>query len=244
MPPSTTKRSKPRGRPLQAKHLDTLRENLNEVSQLLKIHSKIAGPTVGAKHDVEVLNKSGIVLLVACWEAFVEDLATIAFQLQLKRANYPNDFPSEVLLAVAKRIKEDRAYEKRVWELAGEGWKTVLRQYQDSSLKLIRRFHTPKPQPIDDLFKSLLGIARISKKWSWQLCTPAKARRRLEKLVTLRGEIAHRVSVDRSVRKKDVENAGDLIARLAVATHNAVNNTLRKRFGHRPWPDVRWGSGR
>jgi hypothetical protein len=225
--------STPKGRPPQAKHIDALRENLDEVVRLLEIHTQIAGPTVGAKHNVEVLNKSGIVLLVACWEAFVEDLATSAFKLLLRRAQAPRDFPTKVLIAVSKRLREGD--ERRIWDLAGEGWKTVLRQHQDSNLKRIRSFHTPKPSNIDDLFESLFGITKITKKWSWRQCTPARARARLEALVKLRGEIAHRVSVGRSVRKKDVAAAGELILRLAAATHNAVNKNFGNRFGHLPW---------
>ena len=62
----------------------------------MEIHTKIAGPTVGAKHNVEVLNKSAIVLLVACWEAYVEDLAGVSFRLLLRRAKRPDAFPSKV----------------------------------------------------------------------------------------------------------------------------------------------------
>jgi hypothetical protein len=232
---------RPIGRPPKARHLDTLLANLKEVERLLEIHTKIAGSTVGAKHKVEVLNKSGIVLLVACWEAFIEDLAEVSFRLQLRRAKRPEIFPSKVLALASKKLREDKD-ERRVWDLAGDGWKTVLRDHQDQVLKrYIGNFNTPKPKQIDELFSSLIAVPKVSKKWSWHRCTPAKARARLDKLVTLRGAIAHRVSAPRSVRKSDVEYAASFIGRLAVATHNAVNTSLSTRLGHPPWQEYIYG---
>jgi hypothetical protein len=49
-------------------HVRLLVSNVVEVESLLKIHRKLTGPGPGRRH-VEVLNKSGIVVLVACWEA-------------------------------------------------------------------------------------------------------------------------------------------------------------------------------
>jgi hypothetical protein len=228
---------KPIGRPPKAKHLDTLLANLKEVARLLEIHTKIAGPNVGAKHKVEVLNKSGIVLLVACWEAYIEDLAEASFRFLLRRARQPDLFPSKVLAHASKRLREDKD-ERRVWELAGDGWKTVLRNHQEQVLRrYVGNLNTPKPKQIDELFSSLMGVSNISKKWSWHRCSPAKARARLNKLVTLRGAIAHRVSAPRSVRKNEVEQAATFVGRLAVATHNAVNTNLGARLGHRPWKE-------
>ena len=225
------------GRPPKARHLDTLLANLKEVERLLEIHTKIAGSTVGAKHKVEVLNKSGIVLLVACWEAFIEDLAEVSFWLQLRRAKRPDIFPSKVLTLASKKLREDKD-ERRVWDLAGDGWRTVLQHHQDQVLKrYIGNLNTPKPKQIDELFSSLIAVPRMSKKWSWHKCTPAKARSRLDKLVTLRGAIAHRVSAPRSVRKSDVEHAASFIWRLAVATHNAINTCLSARLGYPPWQE-------
>ena len=60
---------------LQQPPLKQFLQNLAEVERLLEIHSQVAGAGRGRKHNVEVLNKSAIVLLVACWEAFIEDLA-------------------------------------------------------------------------------------------------------------------------------------------------------------------------
>ncbi len=234
----TTK--KVRGRPPKAKHLDTLLDNLKEVERLLEIHTEVSGSDVGAKHEVEVLNKSGIVLLVACWEAFIEDLAESSFELLLRRAKEPTFFPIKVLNIVSKKLRDDKD-ERRIWDLAGEGWKTVLCNHQNSVIKrYIGTFNTPKPKQIDELFDSLIGLSKISKKWSWHKCKPAQARQRLERLIILRGEIAHRVSVTHSVRKSKVIQATAFIGRLAIASHNAVNASLSSRLGHNPWVEYQY----
>ena len=119
--------------------------------------------------------------------------------------------------------------------------KTVLRNHQNSVIKrYIGNLNTPKPKQIDELFDSLLGLSKISKKWSWHKCKPAQARGRLEKLITLRGEIAHRVSATRSVHKSDVTQATSLIDRLAITSHNAVNASLRNRLGHSVWQEYQY----
>jgi hypothetical protein len=233
---------RPRGRPPEVRHLKSLYDNLVEVALLLEIHRQIAGPTVGAKHNVEVLNKSGIVLLVACWEAYVEDLAGESFKLLLRRAKDPNAFSTKVLIAASKALREDKDA-RRVWDLAGDGWRTVLRNHQGQVVRrYIGNLNTPKPDRIDELFASLLGLSSVSRRWSWRKCNPAQARARLNRLVELRGSIAHRVSTPRSVQKKDVVNSADFVGRLAVATHNAVSAYLGTALGHRPWDDYSYRS--
>ena len=233
-------RARPPGRPPKARHLDTLLANLKEVKRLLEIHTQISGQTVGARHNVEVLNKSGIVLLVACWEAYVEDLASVSFHLLLRRAKQPNDFPGTVLVLASRSLRENKD-ERRVWELAGEGWKAVLRGHGEQMLKrYVGNFNTPKPKQIDELFASLIALPKVSKKWSWHKCKPADARARLNRLVSLRGAIAHRVSTPRSVLKRHVVHATSFVGRLAVATHNAMNKSLGARLGHRPWRDYEY----
>jgi hypothetical protein len=230
MPPK-----KPRGRPPKSKHLDTLLSNMSEVARLLEIHAQIAGPTVGQKHRVEVLNKASVVLLVACWEAFVEDLAESAFNLLLRRVKSPLDLPKKVMAMVSKKVKEEKD-DRRLWEIVGDGWRAVFDTHKAAVLsRYLDSFNTPKPEQIDGLFEELLGISTLSKKWSWHKCPPAKARLRLLKLVGLRGDIAHRVSAPKAVQKRYVVEASGLVRRLAICSHNAVNGVLKGRLGFEPW---------
>ncbi len=69
-----------------ADHMETLIANVGEVRRLLGIHERLTAKKVRRREGVEVLNKSGIVLLVACWEAFVEDLAVPSFEALVAQA--------------------------------------------------------------------------------------------------------------------------------------------------------------
>ena len=74
-------------------HLKSLLNNASEVERLVEIHAKVAGKGRGRRIGVEVLNKSAIVLLVACWESFIEDVASSAFNIILDKAKTPEAFP-------------------------------------------------------------------------------------------------------------------------------------------------------
>lgn len=78
----------------------------------------------------------------------------------------------------------------------------------------------------------------------WELAgnvSNAKIKQSLEDLVTLRGEIAHRVVSSRSVLKRDVEAATELVQRLAVTSSNVVRQFLLARGKWEPWQEYSYG---
>lgn len=216
-------------------HLN-LWKNLQEVNRLLEIHARVAGKKRGRKHNVAVLNKSAVVLLVACWEAFIEDLAEDAFSIMLSRAKRHTVFSNRVLAESVKPLKEaDNPAD--LWQLAGDGWRDVLRKHKAALFERhIGKLNTPKPEQVDNLYESLLGIKKVSNTWHWGRTTPDDARDLLEDLVSLRGSIAHRVAASRKVLKKDVRKQTDFINRIAVQTSNAVRQSFLTATGKEPWP--------
>jgi hypothetical protein len=217
-------------------HIANFNSNVAEVLRLLEIHEELTGTGPGRRSQVEILNKSGIVLLVACWEAYVEDLAEIAFEFLFARAKSPDAFPAKVLTLASRELRE-AADQRRVWELAGDGWRTVLERHHTAVLQAnIGTLNTPKPEQIDALFQQLLGLSSLSSAWTWHRTQSTKACARLTALVNLRGDIAHRVRSTRSVKKQDVSRAGVFLDRLAAASSNEVRRFLRSRTGEFPWP--------
>ena len=211
-------------------------ENMDEVGNLVALHERHTGTAAGRRFGVEILNKSGIVLLTACWEAFIEDTASTAFEYVLKKTADPSKLPSSVPKRVAKAVRDDK-HELRPWDLAGDGWRKVLAEYKDKMLhSQVRFFNTPKAGNIDALFEDLLGLPRISDVWHWHKMTAAKARDRLADYIELRGDIAHRVKTSKSVHKQSVTNYGDFVGRLAAATANATSEHVRSLVGSYPWP--------
>jgi hypothetical protein len=227
--------------PASFQHILNLNDNVLEVLRLVEIHEALTGKGRGRRRRVEVLNKSGIVLLVACWEAFVEDLASAAFDFLFQKAADHSVFPAKVLARASKDIRTS-SDARRVWELAGTGWQQVLQQHRTDVLaEFVRSLNTPKPEQIDGMFEALIGISSLSSAWTWKNVTATAARRRLTALVTLRGDIAHRVTTSKNVKKVDVIRASELIDRLAVASSNHVREFLHQRTGKYPWPAASYG---
>jgi hypothetical protein len=209
---------------------ETFQENLEEVKNLLAIHRFLTGEKPGRRHSaVAVLNKSGIVLLVACWESFVEDLADKTFSALLTSAKTPYYFPKSVQKLVVSLLKDDKN-ELKILELAGDGWKSTLKQYRTETVtKFIGGFNTPSAENIDGLFSGLIGLDNLSKCWSWPKTRPGSARRRLSKLIKLRGDIAHRVKSKsgKTIQKGAVESYSEFIQQLAEHSNQRVNRYLK-----------------
>ena len=220
------------------KHLATLAENIEEVTRLVEIHKEIAGAKQGRKSGVEVLNKSAIVLLVACWETFIEEIASVAFNLILKDAPNPYVFPNKVLVLASRDLRKHKD-ETKVWELAASGWKRVLRKHRDSILsKFVSPFNTPNTQNINRLFNDLVGIKNISFDWYWQRMSVSQTKTKLDRLIKLRGQIAHSVRTEKSVHKTTVIGYVHFIKRLAGVINNSLNEYIEERTGSSPWCHV------
>ncbi len=221
---------------LAATHMSNLVSNISEVSGLLRIHTELTGQGPGRRHAVEVLNKSGIVLVVACWEAFIEDLVASALKVMIDSVEDPNAFPQEVLERVASKVQGMKA-----WNLAKDGWKQCLRDhYEEVLARTTGNLNTPKAAQVDDLVEKVLGMKKMSAKWAWAGSAATQNRAKLDSLITLRGSIAHRVEAPKRVHKTTVVNARDLVYRLAVRSHNALNAHVGGRIGTSPWAEFKY----
>ena len=233
--------AKRRGRKYAAKHMGNFISNMAEVDRLLEIPEETAGTTAGRKYRVAVLNKSSIVLLVACWEACVEDLAQAAFDILIKNAKDHTVFPGVVRSKASADLRKDQDA-SRVWDLAGNGWRDVIKQHREQVIQqYVGKLNTPRPEQIDRMFESLIGMKRLSGSWAWASSPAQRTTKKLDDLVTLRGTIAHRVSTAKSVHKSTVKQHREFVERLAVITHNAVNKYLDTRLEFRPWHDYEYG---
>lgn len=219
-------------------HIQALIDNANEVVKLIGLHVALTGTKSGRRHGVEILNKSALVLLVACWESFVEDVAVLGFEFLLREAATPNVFPTSVLALSAKPLREHND-QRKIWQLAGDGWKSVLRKHKQAVLKeYAGKMNTPRPKQVEDLIQKLVGLKGLSKQWRWHGMSASQACARLDALVTTRGEIAHRVRAGTYVRKEYVMKTAIFIQRLAAVTSNRVADHIESQVGKKPWPQM------
>jgi hypothetical protein len=210
-------------------------ENTDDLSRLRQIHQQVGGTGPGRRR-LEVLNKSAVVLAVACWEAFVEDLAVLTFDLLLAGARDHSVFPARVLTLAAKPLRE-HTDARQVWALADAGWRQVLKRYRDEVMKrLVRPFNTPRAANVDALFQDLVG-SELSSTWRWTGMSSTAARTKLDALVTLRGQIAHRVAASRPVRWSYVDDRVTFLVHLAIVSSNRMGALIGERTGAIPWEE-------
>lgn len=199
-------------------------ENAKDIERLIELHQQQGGSSPGRRYGLEVLNKSAIVFITSFWEAYCEDIAAEGLAHIVKHANAVDSLPKELKKQIAKELKTE-ANDLAIWSVAGDGWKSVLTsRLEKLTEERNRKLNTPKTANVDRLFQSALGIAKISD--SWRLTshmTPDRARKKLDKYVTLRGSIAHRGQASKSVKKADVDDFFDFTKKLAAKTGGKVN---------------------
>jgi hypothetical protein len=136
--------------------------NKKDVEILWHIHAEVAGLGKGRRHRADVLNRTAIVFISACWESYIEDVCMESFDFLLCNVEDPNMIPSKVKTIAAHKLRNDKD-ERRIWELAGLGWKNILSNHRDAAREVwLKDFNTPKSRQVRALFSDLLGIADIT----------------------------------------------------------------------------------
>lgn len=206
---------------------DAFYASCGDIDRLLEIHADVGGDGPGKRYGVQVLNKSGLVLLSAFWEAFCEDLAAEAIQKIVDDAEDASVLPKELRKVIAKELRSDLD-ESSPWKLADDGWKAVLLNRM-SGLKAVRdrALNTPNSDNIDKLFFEAMGIVDLSHSWYWPNMRYVDARKKLDSYLKLRHEIAHRGGpTGRSVWKSDVQGFYNHLDHLVYCTDWRVNKEL------------------
>jgi DNA-binding transcriptional MerR regulator len=213
-----------------------LKENLKDVKQLLKLHEQEGGNAPGRRFGLEVLNKTAIVLITACWEAYCEDIAEEGLEHIVTYAKSADTLPDEIKKLIAKELKNDKN-ELAVWKISDDKWKDLLKKrLQKLKEDRNRNLNTPKHKKIDELFESAIGLSNVSSEWTWAYEPIAgKNQAKLDKYVELRGEIAHRGKANTSVQKWQVEDYLNLIKKIAAKTGGTVNTHVKSITGNTLW---------
>ncbi|MDA3886394.1 MAG: MAE_28990/MAE_18760 family HEPN-like nuclease [Candidatus Delongbacteria bacterium] len=212
-------------------------KNLKDIAKLMQLHKKEGGTSRGRRYDLEVLNKSAIVLITSYWEAYCEDIAAEAVEHIVKYAKDADKLPKDLKKGIAKKIKAD-PHELAVWTLSDKKWKEYLKKNLLNELQdnRNRKLNTPTTENIENLFKSAIGLIDISKSWKWSnKMTINRAKVKLDKYVKLRCEIAHRGKLSKSVTKSEVKDYLKFIKQIAGKTGGKINTYLKQHVGKPLW---------
>jgi hypothetical protein len=205
--------------------------NYGDVQRLFAIHSELVGETPGKKDGVEVLNKSAIVLMCAVWEAYCEDIAAEAVEHLVQHAKDASKLPKTLRKNIAKELKADRD-DSAVWLLADDGWRAHLRaRTKAMAEERNRKLNTPTTDKIKDLFDDAIGLPDVPSAWYWASTDPKKAARKLDKYVSLRGDVAHRSRAADNIKKTHAWGFANHAKRLVEKTDDYINDELRRVCG-------------
>jgi HEPN superfamily RiboL-PSP-like protein len=210
-------------------------ESCHDVDRLLEIHSQLGGSGQGRRYQLEVLNKSAIVLITAIWEAYCEDIVAEGIQHLVTHSTNASALSKGIKKNIAKELKAD-LNELSVWQLADSGWKAVLQsRLAQMNQTRARNLNTPKSENLKVLFSEALGIDDISKTWYWEGMSFLQAAKKLDDFVTLRGEIAHRGAGQQSVTRFQVDAFLNHVKRLVGKTGKQVNKYVKDATGQAMW---------
>jgi len=181
----------------------------------------------------EVLHRAAVVFIAACWESYIEDVATEAFDFLIDRATTPDVFPARVKVLASKELFEEKDA-RRIWGLV-TSWKDVLRVHRDEILsKTLKGFNTPKTRQVKELFSELLDVD-VTAKWVLKGMTPEQAGVQLDEYMTIRGNIAHRTRHSASIEKRAAKAFLKHVAALVEKTDETVSYHIQVLTGDAPW---------
>jgi hypothetical protein len=211
-------------------------KSARDVKRLIEIHTELGGNTRGRKYDLEVLNKSAIVLVTAIWEAYCEDLAEESLTHVIDRVRHASNLPNELKKQIADEIKSDK-HELAVWDLADKGWRDRAKaRFRNLVAGRLQSFNNPKSHAVDELFYKTIGLKDVSSGWHWRKMTAKSACDKLDRFIVLRGSIAHRGQLSSGgVRKAQVREYYSHVVRLVQKTGPQVYSFCKKVTGRKPW---------
>lgn len=206
-------------------------KNSYSVHRLFTIHEEITGDRRGRRYNIEILNKSAFVFITAYWEDYIESICREFSLFLLSSSGDYKKFPQKGRLLATKKLLESKD-ERRVWDLAGNGWKKIMSSYVE---KLLNNFHTPSPANVDRLFKNLFDVSSLSSSWKWAGMSSDNSTLKLDELIEIRHDIAHGQEIPKSVTKKNAETFLNLVETIVQKTDKYLRNYGKKLINKYPW---------
>ncbi|MDB4673402.1 HEPN domain-containing protein [Verrucomicrobiales bacterium] len=211
-------------------------DNLGDIGALCGIYQATEGidneSLVKSSDDtIEVVLRSAIVLLITYWEAYIEDITAEAIIVIAENLGDPDALPKGLKKSILGELKKDNN-DMASWKLAGNGWKILLLD----RLPVLTKdrnwsFNSPKSLPTKKFIETALGISDIRKAWDSEWGSSEQYSEYLDKLVAIRGEIAHRGRLSKKLNRKFVNDSVRFVASLVVLTDQKINAEVNKLSG-------------
>lgn len=203
------------------KTLDNLDSSLNDIRALLDL-----SVAESVRDDQrKVIFRSVIVLLIASWEQYVEQLADNSIAVLTSRLRKSSALPENVkqgiaLFSVPEKRNNLHEFSESIWLLADKGWKTAYRKYCKN---LTGSLNTASTINVKDLYLKILGIKNITANWHFHSLSTIQCVEKLNNLVDLRNDIAHGAnSRDNELITENIRELTEFVSVLANETFQTV----------------------
>ena len=198
---------------------------LVDVDRIIDSHGQLNHEGMG-RRGLGHITRSGVLMLCAAWELYLEELALSSGRILVDAATSPKDLPLAVQKELVRHVKSTK-HELKPLDLAGDGWRTTYINHIGDS---VAQLNTPKSANIDSMYKRLLGIPDASQCWS-------VGAEEINSFVSARGDIAHRgrdtnyITINRLIEYKNA------ICRTVIETDNYLADYLQHETVVRrsPW---------
>jgi hypothetical protein len=203
------------------KSLDNLNSSLNDIRALLDLSL-----TGSVKEDQrKVIFRSAIVLLIASWEQYIEQLADNSIIVLTNRLRNSNALPEDVKQAVALfNVPEKRnnahEFSRSVWLLADKGWK---KSYKNYCKNLTSSLNTASTKNVKELYLHILGIRDVTSNWHFHILNTEQCVTKLNDLVNLRHDIAHGANTrDNELTEEKIREQTEFVSSIADETFQTI----------------------
>ena len=211
---------------------NNLQFRLLDAARLIDIHTETTGIAAGRRYNFDALNRAAVMLAIAAWEGFVEDLAKYAVRRLATRLESASDLPEGARHSILERIYQDHNWETlksgnktAMWSLTGSGWRTA---YVGNATGHIRSLNTPKVENVQKLFAKLIGLRDFAEDWGATRWTRQTYVDKIEAYLTLRHRIAHGAIGIETVGKMRARDAVSVVTRIAGWTTTTVRGHINE----------------
>jgi hypothetical protein len=184
----------------------------------------------GGRKALGHITRSGVVMLCAAWELYVEDLLIECTRYLSNNTSKPLELPLQVQKYLAKRVRDNKN-ELKLLELGGSGWRDVYITYCQNE---VRGINTPKTTILEPIYEKFIGLKNLSDMWTI-------GGTYITDFVSVRGDIAHNGRSSSYINLWELIQYNDSIKFTAKEMDNKVCDYIFGLVTHtiQPWRRIR-----
>lgn len=129
---------------------------LVDVDRIIGSHGDLNHDGMG-RRGLGHITRSGVLMLCAAWELYLEELAVESARFFINRVDSPDQLPLPVQKEIAKVVRDSK-HELKPIEMAGDGWINI---YQNQVGQLMSALNTPKSTNLSPCSSEFLELKRF-----------------------------------------------------------------------------------